>query len=105
MSDDTAPVTLVVFRRWREDNGGDFIALFPELPADYQGRFCDAYEHVGQHGGADYHGVVQATKPVTPDEAAPLLRELERIGYRLKPINRASYKHHEARRATARNLK
>lgn len=105
MSDDTAPVTLVVFRRWREGNGGDIIALFPELPADYQGRFCDAYEHVGQHGGADYHGVVQATKPVTPAEAAPLSRELERIGYRLKLIKRASHKHHEARRAMARSLR
>jgi len=105
MSDDTAPVTLVVLRRWRQSNGGDIIALFPELPADYQGRFCDAYEIVGQHGGADYHGVVQATMPVTSDEAAPLLRELERIGYRLKPIKRASYKHHEARRATARSLR
>jgi len=105
MSVETIPVTVVIFRRWRENNGGDIIALFPELPADYQGRFCDAYEQVGQHGGADYHGVVQATKPVTPDEAAPLLRELERIGYRLKPIKRASHKHHEARRATARSLR
>ena len=105
MSDDTAPITLVVFRRWREGNGGDIIALFPELPADHKGRFCDAYEHVGQHGGADYHGVVQAARPVTPDETAPLLRELERIGYRLKPIKRASHKRHEARRATARSLR
>jgi len=105
MSDDTAPVTLVVFRRWREDNGGEIIALFPELPADYQGRFCDAYEHVGQHGGADYYGVIQVTSPVTVEEAADLKRELERIGYRLKPIQRASHRVHEARRATARSLR
>jgi len=105
MSDDTAPVTLVVFRRWREDNGGEIIALFPELPADYQGRFCDAYEHVGQHGGADYYGVIQVTSPVSDQDAAPLARELERIGYRLKPIKLASHKHHEARRATARSLR
>ncbi len=105
MSDDTDPVTLVVFRRWREGNSGDIIALFPELPADYQGRFCDAYEHVGQHGGADYHGVIHATKPVSDDEAADLIRELERIGYRLKPIKRASHKHHEARRAAAQSYR
>lgn len=105
MSDETAPVTLVVFRRWREGNGGDIIALFPELPADYQGWFCDAYEHLGQHAGADYHGVIQATKPVSVEDAADLRQELERIGYRLKPIKRASHKHHEARRATASNLK
>ena len=27
---------------------------FPELPADLRLFYCDAYEHVGQHGGADY---------------------------------------------------
>ena len=103
MSDESTPITLVVFRRWRDN--GDIIALFPELPADYQGRFCDAYEHVGQHGGADFHGVIQATKAVSVEDAADLIQELERIGYRLKPIKRASYRIHNARRATARALR
>lgn len=104
MSDENAPV-LVVFRQWREKNGGDIIALFPELPADYHGRFVDSYMHVGQHGGADYYGVIQATKPVSLEDAADLIQELQRIGYRLKRIKRASYKHHEARRAMARNYR
>lgn len=103
MSDDSTPITLVVFRRWRDN--GDIIALFPELPADCQGYFCDAYEHVGQHGGAGFHGVVQATKPVSVEDAADLIQELERIGYVLRPIKRASYRVHEARRATARSLR
>ena len=102
MSNESPPVTQVVFRRWRDT--GDIIALFPELPADYQGRFCDAYEHVGQHGGADYYGVILATKPLSLEDAAPLARELERIGYRLRPIKRASRLVHEARQATARSL-
>lgn len=102
MSDESAPVTLVVFRRWPGSSGGDIIALFPAQPADHLGRFCDAYEHVGQHGGADYHGVIQATTPVSQEEAADLLRELEGIGYRLKSIKRVSRKHHDARRAAAR---
>ncbi len=95
--------TLVVFRRWRDS--GDIIALFPEVPSDIHGYFCEAYEHVGQHGGADYHGVVQATRPATDVEAAPLAEALTRIGYRLKPIKRASYSVHERRRATARALR
>lgn len=99
MSDDSTRITLVVFRRWRDN--GDIIALFPELPADYQGRYCDAYEHVGQHGGADYQGVMQATRPVSLEDAADLILELERIGYVLRPITRASQRVHEARRATA----
>ena len=102
MSNESTSV-LVVFRRWRDND--DIIALFPELPADYQGRFCDAYEHVGQHGGADYYGVILATKPVSLEDAAPLARELERIGYRLRPIKRASRRVHEARRMTARSLR
>ena len=95
--------TLVVFRRWRDT--GSIIALFPELPADYDGWFCDAYEHVGQHGGADYYGVIAATTPVSFDDAAPLADELTRIGYHLLPIKRASYRVHELRRNAARTIR
>jgi hypothetical protein len=93
--------TIVIFRRWKDC--GDIIALFPELPADVNGYFCDAYEHVGQHGGADYFGVMQATKPVSAKQAADLKRELTRIGYRLTVRNRASRRMHDKCRATARS--
>lgn len=96
-------ITPVVFRRWRDTM--TVFALFPTLPSDYEGHFCDAYEHVGQHGGADYFGCIHASKPVSLDEAADLKRELERIGYRLKVIKRASRRHHEARRSVARSLR
>ncbi|MBM3740829.1 MAG: hypothetical protein FJW39_34215 [Acidobacteria bacterium] len=95
--------TVVIFRRWRDT--GSIIALFPELPSDYQGYFCDSYEHVGQHGGADFHGVVQATRPVSIDQAEDLIAELTRIGYKLKPIKRASQRVHESRRAAARAIR
>ena len=65
---------VVVFRRWK--SCGTLIALFPELPADPYGRYCDSYEHVGQHGGADYHGVIQATIPAKTEEHC---RPCERI--------------------------
>lgn len=73
--------TLVIFRCWRDT------------------------EHVGQHGGADYIGVVQATRPVSVDDAGDLIAELTRIGYRLKAIKRASQRVHESRRSTARAIK
>ena len=98
----TKEVTFVVFRKWRET--GDVIALFPALPADIHGRYCDAYEHVGQHGGADYHGVIQATRPVSGSEAASLKRELTRRGYRLVVIQRASAGIHRQRITTAHQL-
>lgn len=95
--------TLVVFRRWRGTN--DIIALFPAEPSDIAGLYCLSYERVGQHGGADYHGVVQASRPATGEEAALLADELTRIGYNLQPIKRASQTVHERRRATARALR
>jgi hypothetical protein len=95
-------LNIVVFRRWRDS--GDVIALFPEIPADLFGRYCEAYEHVGQHGGADYHGVIQATVPVRHDEAANLAEELTQIGYNLRPMQRASHHLHDKRRQTAREI-
>lgn len=97
MPDETTPV---VFRRWRD--GGEIIALFPAIPTDSYGQFCEAYEHVGQHGGADYHGVIQATKPVSEKDATSLVAELRRIGYSLTVIKRASPTLHERRRNAAR---
>ena len=91
---------VVVFRRWRDC--GSLIALFPEISTDLYGRYCEAYEHVGQHGGADFHGVIQATVPVRTEDTADLAEELTRIGYNLRPIRRASWHHHERRREMAR---
>jgi hypothetical protein len=93
---------VVVFRRWRR--GGSIIALFPELPADIYGQYCDAYEHIGQHGGADFHGVIQQSVPARAEESADLAEELTKIGYKLRPIKRASWKHHERRRVAARQF-
>jgi hypothetical protein len=93
----------VVFRRWRDN--GDIIALFPELPADMSGFYVDAYEHVGGHGGADYHGVVQHTRPCSLNDAADLATELTRIGYILRPLRRASQVHHDRRRQIAADLR
>lgn len=104
MSNDTQPVTLVVFRKWR-DQPKTVFALFPELPSDHLGLYCDSYERIGQHAGADYHGCINASNPVSAEEAADLRQELQRIGYRLKVIKRASRRVHEARRATARSLR
>ena len=92
----------VVFRRWRDS--GDVIALFPEIPADIFGVYCEGYEHIGQHGGADYWGVIQATVPTKLHEADDLAEELTRIGYDLRPMQRASHHHHDKRRQAAKEV-
>lgn len=84
MTKDTDKTT-VIFRVWKSGSGkGDVIALFPLEKWDDRGMsLCQSYEHVGQHGGANYNGVMNRTRPATPAEYADLRRELEGIGYAL----------------------
>jgi len=76
------PADDVVLRRWRK--GGAVIALFPELPATMDG-LVTSYQHVGQHGAADYRHVMSRTVPVPVGEADQerndLLDEFRSIGY------------------------
>lgn len=101
------PETAVVFRRWRPERGdhgipGAVFALFPLLAETRPGQ-CVSYEHVGQHSAADYSACVARSRPVSLEDAecVALRRELESIGYRLRPIKRAPHwsKVSEARRA------
>lgn len=71
---------LVVFRVFKDQ--GNVLALFPE-DIQYPDGACNSYQHIGQHGGADYSHCIQITRPATPKEYAPLKRELEGIGYSL----------------------
>ena len=92
--------TIVIFRKDR-DGYKDCFALFPELPADNQGRFCTCFQHIGQHCAADYHGCIAQSDPAKPIEYADLQEELEQRGYDLAIRNRATSRMHEARRQEA----
>lgn len=70
-------MTKVVFRKWKN---GDIIALFLDDVSPHDGSVT-SYMHVGQHGAADYAGVVVATQPATEVEYRSLLCELRAIGY------------------------
>lgn len=84
---ETEPETYVVFRFWRESK--DVIALFPCEKADDRGHIM-SFEHVGQHGGADYTGIIANSRPATEAEYAALKRELESApyNYRLRVMQR-----------------
>lgn len=86
---------VVIFRRWGVRNGGGVIAIFPEIDAG--GGLVQMYEHVGQHGGGNYQMVVERTKPTSYDDpdVVALQRELESLGYELRPRKRAKW--HEVR--------
>lgn len=71
-------MTKVVFRKWK---GGDIIALFPDEPWSRHDCTTSSYMHIGQHGAADYAGVVASTRPACEEEYRDLLAELRAIGY------------------------
>lgn len=97
------PIVPVVLRVWNDGDGA--LALFPTLPASCGGDLCDSYDLIGQHGGADYFGCLQMSRPAKGKEAAELTRELERIGYRLRVVKRATRAMHGKRRAETRRLR
>jgi hypothetical protein len=70
--------TPVVFRVWKGDDS-DIFALFPTI--DGSVGFCSCYQHIGQHGSADYTRCIMQSRPATPSEYEPLLAELVSIGY------------------------
>jgi hypothetical protein len=91
--------TVVVFRHFKE---GDIVALFPELPSDVNGFYCECYAHIGQHGGADT-GLVYSTKPANEadEDVQALIRELTGCPYHyrlriLRRIPRTSYAKRQA---------
>ena len=77
-------ITEVIFRKFKD---GDIIAFFPYEIETPQG-YVMSYMHVGQHGSADYQGLVPTTKLATEEEYADLFKELEGIGYRLRVIKK-----------------
>ncbi len=74
-------MTPVIFRKDRKTDGGDVFALFPTIPPDIHGYYCMSYQHVGQHGSADFSLCIANSTPATPEEYAELHAELVRIGY------------------------
>ncbi len=97
---ETMNETVVVFRKDRT-GWKDCFALFPELPSDNQGIYCTAFQHIGQHCAADYHGCIAQSDPAAPGEYADLYEELERRGYHLTVRRRATPVMHERRRRIA----
>lgn len=72
--------TAVIFRAWK--CSGDVLALFPYI--DEGNGHCASFEHIGQHGGADYAHCLRATRAAKPEEYAALKSELESAPYRYR---------------------
>lgn len=83
---DTEDVAVIVmFRRWRGEDKSAF-ALFPEVPADNERRYCDSFAVMGGHSGANYYGVIRDTRPASleDNDVKEMIEILQvRYGYRL----------------------
>jgi hypothetical protein len=89
--------TKVIFRKFAARHGGEVIALFPEIAADMSGN-VESYMHTGQHGAAS-PDLGRTLRLATPDEYAPLTRELAYIGYDLDIRQRSCPAYARTRRA------
>ena len=75
----------VVFRKWigedaySGETSDNVVALFPYVDAG--SGYCMSYEHVGQHGSADYDSVIERTVEATPEEYGDLATELSVAPY------------------------
>jgi hypothetical protein len=81
--------TKVIFRKFPSRQGGEVIALFPELPGTMDPHTCESYMHTGQHGAASVD-LGRTLRLATPEEYEPLKRELESapFNYVLEVVSR-----------------
>jgi len=85
------PTEKVMFRKWNQ-KPYSVIVIWPGVPANNSGSLCQSYEHIGQHGGCYFDGIIRITSPAKPEEYAELLHELIAIGYKPVVIKRANRK-------------
>jgi hypothetical protein len=76
---------------FRVDKDGTVFALMPYELANITGSVM-SYQHLGQHGSADYDYCLRRSKNATTEQALSLYKELESIGYDLEVIKRRNYK-------------
>lgn len=91
------PIIPVLLRVWRDDSTP--FAMFPTLPGTNQRFTLTTYQHMGQHSSCGEATGIAHSRPATPQEYAPLLRELTGIYHdcELKPVLRVSDKMRQER--------
>ena len=82
---------------FRVDREGEVFALMPGLAGNLDPRTCSSYQHVGQHASADLAFCLRRSRAATAEEARPLLRELQQIGYVVNVISNATRSHYRQR--------
>ena len=88
--------TDVIFRSQKNGEDVSVFALFPHIVETINGDVL-CYDHIGQHGGADYKHCIKVSRPATPEEYSCLKTELENeFGYNLNVIEKQSIRKYVA---------
>jgi hypothetical protein len=94
----------ILFRAQKEEGQLWITGVFPTESGTYDPSTFTIYQHIGQHGSAT-RGWYNRTRRATPQEYAPLLRELRQIyeqtstRVHLRIVQRMTRLHDNARRA------
>jgi hypothetical protein len=86
-------ITEVIFRKYKPSHNfgveGEILAIFPYSICNINGN-VDCYQHIGQHGEANYHHCINTlTVPATEEESKELKKELENgFGYNFKVLKK-----------------
>lgn len=81
LSSDEDQETIVLFR---VDNDGVCFAIFPFEPVNRSGTLVSVYARVGGHSSGDLRGMIDTSRPATPEEYRAIERELTGYPYRYK---------------------
>lgn len=104
MERDTQTTDMVFRVDTTKDFKGTVFALFPHDVSTLHGSVT-FYQHVGQHGLADYNHCIKTSRPATEEEAKDLKVELEGIGYNIQVVNRRNYDKYLADYKRVRGMK
>ena len=83
---------------------GQVYALFPHEVSTQSGSVT-FYQHVGQHGSADYNHCIKTSRLATEEEAKDLREELESIGYNIQVVKKRNYDKYLADYKRVRGIK
>lgn len=89
--------TKVIFRIFPKREGGDVIAILPQMVGTNDPHTCMSYQIVGEHGSCDLNGLALALRLATPGEYKDTATALKRRGYKLDIRKRATRADYEER--------
>lgn len=84
-------LTRIAFRKEKES--GEIVAIFYDSN-DKKSAYNDKYEcyaHIGQHGDCSRAWIKEDTTPASVPEYLDLMKELNAIGYHVKPMKRTRF--------------